>query len=110
MRNMPRRTKMAAVRRIGGIRGWGEENVAGGATFSSPHPRIPPMRLTAAIFVLLGMFLIAVGRHFVRRSRRLRTGGGQNSQLRTWRPRLAGWTLTVLGFLAILFGFIIWGP
>jgi uncharacterized membrane protein len=60
------------------------------------------MRLPASILILAGILLITLGRHYVRRSRKPST---QHSALRT---KLAGWTLTLLGFLAILAGFVIW--
>jgi ABC-type Fe3+ transport system permease subunit len=66
------------------------------------------MRFLALILLLLGCLLIAVG-HRVRRPRQVSRRG--KHPLRT-RPsvlrRLAGWGLTLLGFIAMLLAITFW--
>jgi|GEM_PF-3976147 len=56
------------------------------------------MRIVAVILILVGVLLIAIGRHHVRRAR----------QLSTKRRSAGGWSLTMLGFLTMLAGVVLW--
>ena len=63
------------------------------------------MRIPAIFLLILGALLIAIGRHRIRAARRARQLNPQHPGLRT---RLAGWTLTLLGFLATIAGVTLW--
>ena len=67
------------------------------------------MRIVATLLLLAGMLLIASGRYLVRRARRrIARGGGESGRGARFIPRLTGWSLTFLGFIAILLGVTLW--